>query len=165
MKRDGVELEPAPEAPRDDGEVEHRRRAEAVRLVERERLAVYAGVDEVGLLRRGLRKIGERLEDLLLAPPRSVRLADAERLAVLRLLVDAKAVRAPEKRLVAKRHVAVEDHLRAVGVGQREAVEAADRLGMLLEPLVVDLDWRRLVLAEKVLQRVEVVLRHVAKPA
>ena len=36
---------------------------------------------------------------------------------------------------------------------------------MLLEPLVVDLDWRRLVLAEKVLQRVEVVLRHVAKPA
>ena len=36
---------------------------------------------------------------------------------------------------------------------------------MLLEPLVVDLNGRGLVLAEKVLQRVEVVLRHVAKPA
>ena len=36
---------------------------------------------------------------------------------------------------------------------------------MLLEALVVDLNGRGLVLAEKVLQRIEVVLSHVAKPA
>ena len=60
MKRDGVELKAAPETPRDDGEIEHRRRAEAVRLVERERLAVLAAVDEVRLLRSEYRLFKEQ---------------------------------------------------------------------------------------------------------
>ena len=161
---DGIEAEPAAEAPRDDGEIEQRAAAETVAFVEREFLARADAIDEVGVLGRRLRKPGKELEDLLLAPEALIVL-DAQSLAAARLLVDAHAVGTAQERLIEQRLVAIEDDFGAVGVGEHEAVEAADRLGMLLRAEVLDLDRAGLVLAEDVLDRIEIMLRHIAKPA
>ena len=161
---DGIETEPAAEAPRDDSEIEQRAAAETVAFVEREFLARADAIDEVGILGRRLGKPGKELEDLLLAPEALVVL-DAQGLAAARLLVDAHAVGTAQERLLEQRLVAIKDDFGAVGVGEHEAVEAADRLGMLLRAEVLYLDRAGLVLAEDVLDRIKIMLRHIAKPA
>ena len=172
MERNGIELETAAETLGDDREVEHRAAAEAVLLVEGELLALTDGLHEVGNLRRGF---GEVLDDRARVEFLARRVKHAEHLIRGLLMGCPRTDRtvgktvgphgrlsALEERLVLERLVTVENNLGAVGVGERDAVEAAYDFGVLFRALVVDLDGARLVLAKEILHGVKIVLGHIA---
>lgn len=174
----GVELETMAETLRGNGEVEHRRAAETVLFVEREFLAVADAVHEVGLLGRRLGKlledcrrihtlaVGVKKPEVLLLSVAFIRPAAVDLLAVeFAEGPERNAVRTAEEWLVLERFVAVENNFRAVRIRKSNAVEAADGLGVLFRADVINLDGACLILAEKILHKIEIMLSHIAEAA
>ena len=124
----------------------------AILLIQGELLAVLDTIKEVNLARLRIRKLVDDVHDI----------RDSTFEALVNLSVRSLEIRNLTRALKA---LALEDDLATIGIGVGDAPPDSDSVGMLHGRIDFDLDRQVVVLAKEILDRVDVVLTHVAETA
>ena len=131
-------------------EIDNRAAVMAVLLIESELLAILDAIQEINLARLRIRKLINHIHNV----------RDGALEALVNLTLRSLDIRYLARALEA---LTLEDDLATIGVGVGDAPPDTDSVGMLLRRVYFDLDRKVIVLAQEVLDRVDIVLSHVAQ--